>query len=297
MNSPAKGNAQLVLSAAAFALMTLLVKILGQRLPSQEIVFVRAAITLVLSWALLRRAGVAALGNQRGLLLLRGLFGFLGLSCFFYALTRLPIAEASVIQYTNPIFTTILAALTLGERAGPRRWLAALVGFAGVLLVVRPAALFGGHSAQLDRWAVSIALLGALMSAGAYVTVRHLSSRENPLVIVLYFPLVTLPLSLPSMLPGALWPNVNEWLLLAAVALLAQCAQVALTRGMRHVQAGAAMTVLYLQVLFATLLGALILGEIPGLWTLAGSLLILAGTVGAVVGTAEARSLRRGKTP
>jgi drug/metabolite transporter (DMT)-like permease len=88
----------MLLSAFAFSVMSVLVKWAGQRLPSQEIVVARAAVSLVLSWLMLRRAGVDLWGHARGWLLLRGVFGFLGLSCVFYSLTHLPIAEATVIQ-------------------------------------------------------------------------------------------------------------------------------------------------------------------------------------------------------
>lgn len=286
MTAPSRAIRDLVLSAFAFAWMGLFVKLAGERLPSQQIVTVRALISLVLTVVLLRRAGVALLGENRRLLLLRGLFGFGGLSCFYYALVHLPLAEATVIQYTLPIFAAVLAAATLGEAFTPRLGAALVLGFGGVVLIARPAALFGGAAASFDPFVVGVGFAGAVLAACAYVLVRRLSrDGEHELVIILYFPLVTLVASLPVALvldaPGGAFvlPRGVEWLWLLGVGISAQLAQIWLTRGLRRLAAGAATAILYLQIVFATVLGVVVLGEVPGAWTLAGSVLVLSGTL------------------
>jgi drug/metabolite transporter (DMT)-like permease len=98
----------MVLAAFFFSVMSLLVKLVGARLPSQEVVFVRAAVSLVVAYGLLRRARPGNWGRRKGLLVVRGLLGFAALSCFFYAVIHLPLADATVIQYTNPVFTAWL---------------------------------------------------------------------------------------------------------------------------------------------------------------------------------------------
>jgi drug/metabolite transporter (DMT)-like permease len=266
-------------SAFAFSVMSLLVKGAGERLPSQEIVLARALVSLVLSWALLRRAGVEPWGQRRALLLLRGGLGFAGLSCVFFALTRLPLAAATVIQYLHPVFTAVLAAALLGERVGRRLPLSIALGLLGVVLVTRPAVLFGAVATPLDPFAVAVAVAGALLTACAYVVVRKLASAEHPLVIVLYFPLVTVPASLPALAGDAIWPRGWEWALLIGVGVFTQIGQVALTRGMQLEPAGRATALSYSQVLFASLWGVLFFGEIPGPWTAAGAALILASTL------------------
>src|SRR5215217_7502782 len=95
----------MVLAAFCFSVMSMLVKLVGARLPSQEVVFVRAAVSLAVAYVLVRRARPGNWGNRKGLLVLRGLMGFAALSCFFYALIHLPLADATVIQYTNPVWT------------------------------------------------------------------------------------------------------------------------------------------------------------------------------------------------
>jgi len=264
-------------SAFAFAGMTALVKLAAERLPTQEIVAARAAISLLLSLALLRRAGVTPiLGRRRDLLLLRGVLGFAALSCVYYAVAHLPLAEATVLQYLHPVFTAGLAGMLLGEALG-RRWLGGtLLSLVGVVLIARPGPL-GSAGWGLDPFATAVAVAGAFASGCAYVTVRRLAREEHPLVIVLYFPLVTLPATLPGLLRSGIWPQGLEWLWLAGVGILAQLGQVWLTRGLQHEPAARATGLAYLQVVFAAVLGAAFFAEIPAPLAVAGAALVLVG--------------------
>lgn len=284
-------------SAAAFAGMSALVKAIGARIPSQEIVLARAVVSLVLSFALLRRAHVPMLGNARGLLLLRGVFGFLGLSCVFAAVTRLPLAEATVLQYMHPTFTALLAWLFLREPAGPAVALASAVSLLGVAIVTQPAWLIdalsvagfhgGAGAGTLDPMAVGLGLAGAFFSAAAYVTIRRLARTEHPLVIVLYFPMVTLPATLPTVLHELVWPTPLEWLGLLGVGAAAQAGQVWLTRGLAALPAARGTALSYVQVVFAALLGVMCFAEPVRASTLLGALLVIGGTL--------ALSLHRGR--
>jgi len=283
-------------SAASFACMSALVKAIGAHIPSQEIVLARAAVSLVLSFALLRRAHIPMLGHARGLLLLRGVFGFLGLSCVFAAVTRLPLAEATVLQYMHPTFTALLAWLFLREPAGPAVALASAVSLLGVAIVTQPAWLVDALSftgadvaavGALDPLAVGLGLAGAFFSAAAYVTIRRLARTEHPLVIVLYFPLVTLPATLPTVLRDLVWPTPIEWLGLLAVGAAAQAGQVWLTRGLSTLPAARGTALSYVQVVFAALLGVLFFAEPVRASTLLGALLVIGGTL--------ALSLQRGR--
>ena len=265
-------------TALAFSLMSAVVKHAGARLPSQELVFARSLIAIVISVAMMRRAGIHTLGNRRWLLLARGVWGYAALSCGFYAVTKLPLAEVTMIQYLHPVFTAMLAAVVLGERADRSLAASVVFGTAGVLLVTRPAFLFDAGGATLDPVGVAAALGGALLTAVAYVGVRELSRTEQPLVIVLWFPLVSLPASIPGTLAFGVWPVGWEWLALLGVGVLAQIGQVCLTRGLALEPAGRAMAISYVQIAFAALWGVLFFGEIPGVPTLIGSVLVIIGT-------------------
>ena len=274
----AEGARAMLVSAAAFAGMTAAAKLVGARLPLFEIVFVRAALSVLATLVLLRRARVPALGSRRPLLWLRGLFGFAGVSCSFYSVIHLPLAEATLLQFTHPLFTVVLAALVLGERIERGVVLGIPLAAAGVLVVVRPAALFGGESAPLEPFAVSVALAGAFFAADAYVSVRHLArTGEHPLAIVLSFPLVTSALALPLMLREFVWPSAREWLWLLGAGACAQLGQLSLTRGIQRLPASRATVFSYTQIVFAAALGALLFAEQPDRWTLAGGALVLGG--------------------
>lgn len=270
------------MAAAAFffSIMSLLVKLAGRRLPVQEVVLARAAVGVALSWYWLRARGVSPWGNRRKLLLLRGLLGYAALSAFFFALTRLPLAEATVIQYTNPVFTAVLAALFLSEALKPRDVFLVLLSLSGVVLMARPGFLFGGGVERLDPFAVGVALAGALMSAGAYVTVRELGRTEDPVVIVLWFAAIATLGAIPFTAVRPVFPTPMEWLALLGIGVVTQIAQVFMTRGLRDERAGRAMAVAYMQIVFAAIWGALFFAEFPDLWGFAGALLIVAGTAG-----------------
>jgi drug/metabolite transporter (DMT)-like permease len=264
-------------SAFCFSVMSLLVKLAGQRLPVQQIVLIRSAISLVLSLAVLRAAGVHLWGSRRRLLLVRGVFGFLALSCFYYGVVHLPLADATVIQYTNPAFTALFAVWVLREPVGLREAAAVVAALAGVVLIARPAFLFGGGG--LDPFAAGVALAGAILSGGSYVTVRKLAATEHALVIVFYYALVSTLGSLPGAAAVAIMPTTIEWGLLIGVGISTQLGQIWLTRGLREERAGRAMTVGYLQVLFAAVWGVLFFADVPGWYSLAGALLIVGGTL------------------
>ncbi len=260
-------------SAVCFSAMSVLVKVAGQDLPASEIVVARVVVTLALSWWMLRRARLSPWGTRRGALVIRGLLGFMALSCYYWTLTRLPLGEATTIQHVAPLFTVIGAWAVLGERAGIAAIVAIGLGLVGVVLVAQP----GGD--DLDVAAIAVGLAGALCSGIAYVAVRSLSRHENPLVIVFYFPLVALPLAVPWMIPDAVWPTPLQWLILLGIGVCTQAAQVCMTRGLSLERAGRASAVGYLQVALAVLWGLVGFGEVPELTTLLGAGLIIGGTL------------------
>jgi drug/metabolite transporter (DMT)-like permease len=274
------GMRYMALGALSFSVMSLLVKVGGQRLPPQEMVMVRAVITLILSTWAVRAARVSPWGTpgRRGLLSLRGIVGFLALSCFYHSIVNLPLADATVIQYTNPVFAGLLAVPFLGERLRRREVMSVLVSMAGVALVMRPSFLFG-HGAALDPRTVGIGLMGAMFSATAYVTVRKLGATEHPAVIVFYFSLISVFAALPTALPGALWPTPAEWLVLVGIGVSTQLGQMAITNGLRLERAGRATATAYLQIVFAALWGILFFAELPDWGTVFGAALIVGSTL------------------
>ena len=274
------GIRAMAIGAWWFALMGLLVKLAGRRLPSSQIVLVRAAITLSLSYWGVRQAQIPSIfGRQRRLLLTRGVLGAIGINCFYYSLVHLPLGEATLIQYTNPIFATILAALWVGERVRTGEILCLATAMLGVIFITRPAALFGAAAATFAHRDVTIALFGAICSGAAYAAVRKMGSSEHPSVIVFYLPLVTFPVAIPFAASNWLMPTSTEWLILLGVGIATQLAQVYMTKGLQAESAVRATTTGYLQIVFAGAWGALVLRERPSPWTLLGAAVIVASAL------------------
>jgi len=263
--------------ALSFSVMSLLVKLAGRGLPSQEIVLARSVIMLALTLAVLRRTRTPARGNRRGLLLVRGLFGFGALSCFYWSLVHLPLADATVIQYTNPAFTALFAAFALREHLRLRDGVMLALSLAGIVLITRPALLFGGTE-RLDPLAVAVAVCGAALSGAAYTTVRKLGSTEPTMVIVFWFALVSTLGSLPVPSATSVVPSPVEWLVLLGIGVSTYGGQVLFTRGLALEPAGRATAIAYVQIVFAALWSTIFFGEAPDLWTAAGALLVVAST-------------------
>jgi len=209
----------------------------------------------------------------------RGLLGSTALLFYFYSIVHLPLGEATLIQYTNPVFATLLAAVVLHEALRTPEILCLVASLVGVLLVAHPAPLFGASASHADWFAIVAAVIGAACSGAAYTLVRKMRDTEHPVVIVGYLPLLSVPMSLPLALANWTWPTVGEWLVLVGVGVTTQLAQIAMTRGLQLERTARATTAGYLQVAFAVLWGAVFLGEIPDVWTLAGAVTIIGSTL------------------
>jgi len=265
-------------SALCLSLMVAFVKAAGARLPTMEIVLARSLVVLALSTLGLLARRRNFLGTEPKLLLLRGLLGFVALSCVYYAVIHLPLAEATVIQFTNPVLTALLAAPLLGESLRPIEVLIVLLGLLGVVIVARPPFLAGDAAAGLDPYVVAVALVGAAFTAAAYVMVRRLRGEE-PLLVVFYFAAVSVAGSIPMVVPVFTMPRGWDWGLLLAIGVTTHMGQLFLTRGLQMERAGRATAVGYLQIVFATLLGAAFFGEFPDAWTWVGAAAIVLSTV------------------
>lgn len=286
-----RGLVLLVASAFMFSVMGVLVKHTGRRLPTEELILGRSTVALLLVWMTMRAVGVNPWGQRRRLLLLRGVFGFSAMACFFYALTHMPLADATVIFYTGPIFTALLASVVLGERVEAGLLVAAGVSLAGIAVIAQPEFLVGGRS-SIAILAVGAAFAGALLAACSWVSVRALTRTEHPAVIVFYVPLLGTPLIALAAIPRFVWPTALECAALVGIGASAHTARIWFTRGIAIYTAGQASTInSYLQVAFAVLWGMVLFAEVPDRYTLAGVGLILT-TIGALA-VRKARSVRR----
>ncbi|MDP6964166.1 MAG: DMT family transporter, partial [Planctomycetota bacterium] len=219
------GTKWMVASAASFSVMALAAKMLPD-MPAFEKVFFRSLISVVMTVYAIRAAGINFKFNRGMLLLWRSVFGFAGLVCYFEAIARLPLGTSVTIYNTTPIFAAIIGILFLKESHGLKRIMSIVIAIIGI-------AYIKGFSADAPLDGILFGLFTALFSAIAYSLVRILSKTEKPLIIVLAFPLVSIPLSIALGAHDFRMPLGNEWWWLLALGVGTQGGQVCLTHGLR----------------------------------------------------------------
>ncbi|WP_298940299.1 DMT family transporter [uncultured Psychromonas sp.] len=275
----------MLLSALSFALMTASVKLVStHNIPVFEIVAARGLVSLIISYIDIKRKKIPVWGNNKILLISRGVVGTLALLCVYYAVTTLPLVEATLLQYLYPVFTAILAFLFLKERIQRSTLICILLCLLGLFAMVKPN-LSVTSDVVLPWFSVFIALLGALGSATAYVIVKRLSKCEDSSVIIFYFPLIALPLSIILLGDNFVMPDTEALILLLFVGIFTQMGQVGLTKAMQTEVAAKVSAFSYVQIVFSTILGVIIFNEIPSFWTLIGGMLIILGALVNVFGS------------
>lgn len=275
------------LSALFFALMGVTVKALAARIPSDEVAFFRSVLPAVVLLPLIWRDMVSrgpAFRRSLPLLLLRGFLGSGALLLYFRSISLIEFSNAALLCYTSPIFTAIFASLFLGEHLTRRAVLACAVAFAGVIMVQRPAMLFGGHLPAQAVEGIVCGLLAGMMAGGAYTSVRRLTEGASTVTIVGVFSWVATFCSLPSTVRSYVAPTALEWAGLGAMALLASLGQLYMTMGYRDIPAARASTMNLSIVVFATVLGMIFFHEHPDLSQYVGLAITLAG-ISMVVAT------------
>lgn len=293
LNNIPLGIRYIILSALGFALMTSFVKLVNNyHIPVFEIVAVRSLVSLVLSYAVIKRKRISALGHNRKLLFARGAVGTLALICVYFSVTVLPLAEATIIQYVHPVFTALLAVIFLKEKVQNSTLICIALCIIGLVVIVDPRTAFSAD-ANLPLFSVLLALLGAFGSAVAYIIVKQLSKTEDSSVIIFYFPMVALPLSIVLLGSDFVMPSINALILMIFVGVFTQIGQLGLTKALQHEVASKITAFSYIQVVFAMILGAVIFNELPTLWTLIGGGFILSGALINALGVFDKKALTR----
>ena len=261
----------------AFSVMTALAKVAGATLPLFELVAGRSLVVALLAGVALRRQGHSFRGRETRLVVQRALLGFVALSCYFYSVIHLPLADATVIYFTNPVLTALAAAVVLREHMGWKEVVLVGISLGGVLMVARPSFLFGAGQA-LDPVAVAIGLVSAAFGAASYVTIRSIR-RDPPLLIVFYFSLITVLLAGPLSVRSFVVPTPMDVLVVTGMGVSTHVGQLWLTWGLRLERAGRASAVGYLQIVFAAGWGWILFQEIPDVWTWGGATVIALATL------------------
>lgn len=279
----------MLIATFSFAAMGALVRIASAELHSFEIVFFRNLFALLALAPLLWRLGPGLLRTERlSLHLTRGALGFAAMSALFAALALIPLAEATALTFSAPLFATICAVLLLGERIRAHRTAALILGFLGVLVVLQPGV------AAVSPWA-ALALIGAALVGLLAVLVKKLTHTDRPESIALWAALVMTPLSLPPALLVWRWPSPEIWAALIAIGLSGALAQLAWTRASALGEVTLLQPIEFVRLPFVAAAGYWLFGETPTVWTWIGGGVIVVST--AYIAFREARLARAPAPP
>ena len=268
----------LIFASFFFSLMTLCVKKIDNAVPIYELVFFRSLISLLITRSILNHKNINPWGNNKPLLILRGLLGTLALVCIFYAIRNLPLSISTVIQYTYPIFISIFAGMFINEKITRNIVIALIIGWTGILIILNSTQL-SNINVEIENIWVFIAFLGSIFTALAYVTVKKLAFTEDVYVIIQYFPLVSFIILMPITLINWVTPNWYDLIWIIGIGLFTQLGQTFLTLGLKRLPASEASTINYLQVFFGSIWGIIFLNETININFLIGALLVLLGTI------------------
>jgi drug/metabolite transporter (DMT)-like permease len=289
-----------LLSALLFAAMSALVRQLGEVAPVGQMVFFRSAFAIppVLLIYALRGEFMSAVRTDRHFGHLgRGALSVAGMSSNFSALTRLPLADATAIQFASPLITVALAAIILKERVRIFRWTAVLVGFGGVIVMLVPhfdVNYYAGAGAAAATVGSLFAIVSAVCNAGTVIQTRRLTQSESTSSIVFYFSLVC-ALAGAATLPFAWYtPTGAELTGLIALGVMGGIAHIFLTESYRHATASVIAPFDYTSMLWALLLGYWVFGELPSPLVYVGAT-IVAGAGLFVIWRERALGLQRAR--
>jgi drug/metabolite transporter (DMT)-like permease len=266
----------MLLSAVTFSVMTTLIKFLGDDYPAALQTFYRqAAGMVVLAPLVLRHRGAAFATTRPGILIFRSLAGTVGMILSFYAFQKMPLADANALSFTRTLWLVPLAAFVVREPVGPLRIGAAVVGFIGVLVMIRPGA--GGEFAV---GLPALAMLGSAFLFAFTVTGMKVLTRDHSTTVILVWSAV---LGFALSIPGAVitWrvPEPKDFVLLCLMGAIATANQACYIKGMSLGDAGAMAPIDYTRLVFTAGIGFAVFHEVPGVWTLAGAGIVVAATL------------------
>ena len=287
--NPAIGVFWMVVTGLCFLAVTAVVKIVGPTVPPAQSAFLRYALGLVFVIPMIRPMLNANLSRRAlKLFALRGAVHTLGVMSWFYAMTQITIAEVTAMNYLNPIYVTILAAIFLGERLALRRIMAVVVAFCGALIILRPGfrEISPGHIAMMFT---------AVVFAVGYLIAKIMADETSPAVVVGMLS-VTVTIGLAPF-AWAVWvpPTLEQlgWLFL--VAVFATAGHFTMTMAFKAAPLTVTQPITFLQLVWATLLGALAFGEPADIWVILGGAMIIAAI--SYITLREAMLRRRQVTP
>ena len=259
----------MLVSCIALSFLAAMGRLLGSYdVNSFQTVFCRLFFAFIILLPLALHAGIGAIATtQIKIYVLRSISGIIAMWMWFYAVTLIPIGEQTAFSFLAPLFTTIGATLFLGEVVRLRRWIAILIGFIGALIIIRPGII------ELSLGHV-VAIATALAFGCSMLILKHLTRKDDPLIIVFISHLIMMPLALLPALYVWEWPQFEVWMILIATGPVAVIGHVTLTKAYKLADASFVAGVDYARLPFAVLFGWILFGELSDIWTWIGASVI-----------------------
>ena len=261
----------MLFASFTFTLMKVCVKYLPH-IPAIEIILFRSVISLAISLYFLTRQRVHIWGNNKPILIGRGVAGAIALMIYFSLLQQIPLATASTLQYLAPIFTAVLGVFIVGERVKNLQWLFFAMSFTGVLVIQ-------GFDPRISFWHLVMGISASFFMGLAYNFIRKLKTDEHPLVIIFYFPLVMLPIS--GVWSFFVWvePVGIDWLILILVGIFTQVAQFLMTKAYQKEELSKVSILTYIGIIYSLAFGFFLFDETYNIMTYGGMALVLSGII------------------
>jgi drug/metabolite transporter (DMT)-like permease len=266
--------AMLVVSAAgSLSAMHAIVRFLSPSIHPFELAFFRSLFGFIVILPLLLRGGIDSVRtHQPRLQMLRGVVSIAAMMSWFYGLSMVPLAEATALSFTNVIFGSLAAIIFLREKMTMARGIAVLIGFVGVLVILRPGFV------QMDIGVVCV-LFSALCWGCSVVIVKQLGRTDAAVSIVAWVGIQLSILSLPFALSVWVWPTMEEWLWLSLLGTLATIGHLCMVQGLKLTDAMTIFPLDFTRLIWASLFGLFIFSEWPDVWTFVGAgIIVISGT-------------------
>lgn len=284
-----KGILFIILSGLCFIVVNFFVKLLGagpdnelipglQQYPGHELVLARSIVSFSISLFIIKRKKLPIFGNNKKWLIIRGVSGTIALTIFFYTIHELPLAVASTIQYLSPIFTVVFAIFLLNEHVKLVQWIFIALSFSGVALI-SASNFLSDSPAPLSLFWLGMGMLSAVFSGVAYTAIMKLKNTDAPITIVMYFPMIAIPIMTILCLFEVTLPQGIEWFILLLIGIFTQLAQISLTKALHEGSASLIMPFQYLGAIYAFAIGYFCFNETLSLIIDFGIILVLLGVI------------------
>ncbi len=267
----ARGVAYFLVASVLFIAMDTAAKILTEELNAVMAVWGRYVFHLVFASLIFATGRFGRIGwtAQLGLQIVRSLLLVGATLSFFIMLSYMPLAESVALSHVSPIILTVLGALFLRERVGPRRWAAVIVGFIGAMIIIQPG--FGTF-----HWAAPLGLVTATCFAFYAIATRMLSGRDSPATTIFYTALAGAVVMSAAAPFFWIWPSLEAWGLLALLGFLGAVSHLLFIKALDHSSASGLAPYGYSDLIWATLFGIVVFGDFPGPWTIVGAAVVVA---------------------